>query len=494
MPLSGSRHPILQSPLAVRLSQFTIPKIIVLYVVASAAWSVAGWLVVKVSDPGRSWLEAARHALWIVWGPDNVFDGTTTSIGLYAFGLLNTVVTVLLPVLLLGAFVFKLFRHDPIRWRTSITVEAHTSGNYVLAARFYNSFKVPVADLRVRAWLRWVPHDNQSVRRNKPLDLVIAPGVVDRERALPLATPAEPTTVRVVVCPTARDNHALVNPLQAKGFLDIQGVRAELAAAAVVLVVDGIVTASNEPFRSTMSYDLGTQMQMEMFQDVPLDAMSGIEWERFDETQEIYMFVYGSLMRLDDLDKAGIHPDKIQQVKLGGWTRAWNVASDPSEKGRKYYYEADDQAEELYTGHIVSLGLRKEAGAATLGMAVKVDFQTLANFDNRERDYDRVDVTRDIIWKEPPTGPPIRVFAYVPKVRACEKFDALLRANEPLVIVKSYYDSTLAAARTRGVEFEINFSDAVGETDIEIRSMRRVDPAPALADNGPTDLDPSIEQ
>ncbi len=61
----------------------------------------------------------------------------------------NALVSVLLPIFVLGAFVFKLFRHDPLVWRRGVTIEAHPSGYYVLAARFYNHLKVATADVRV---------------------------------------------------------------------------------------------------------------------------------------------------------------------------------------------------------------------------------------------------------------------------------------------------------------------------------------------------------
>jgi hypothetical protein len=160
--------PRLSAPLAIRLSRRSLPAILGIYLAIVAVWACLISIPLHLlATDGSSFGSSLRLALWAMWGPDNLLSRSDGSFIYYAIATVNAVVGVLLPVFVLGAFVFKLFHHDPLVWREKISVEAHPSGYYVLTARFYNHFQSAAADVRVRAWLRWNPVDNRTVYRKQ---------------------------------------------------------------------------------------------------------------------------------------------------------------------------------------------------------------------------------------------------------------------------------------------------------------------------------------
>jgi hypothetical protein len=444
---SWGRHPLLQSPLAVRLSRLSLLHILGIYLAIAASWvTISAVALYVLEDQDRSFVNSVRLALWAAWGPGNIFGQADRPLVYYALGILNALLSVLLPVLLLGAFVFKLFQHDPLEWRQKLTVEAHPSGQFVLAARFYNRFTVDIADLRIRAWLRWTPLDNRSVRRNMRLQL-LAPGQLDYEEALPLALPAEPTTVRVILGPTGNG----LDPLDSRNEILVQEELVSRSDASIVLVVDGITTSSSDVFRSTKNYRLDVDVEEDLFQDIPLGSLAGKEWDNFDGTQQAYVFVYGSPMVFDYFTRASLSVTKLQTAKLKGWIRAWNVANNPSIMNHIYYVlDNDGMRHHKFEGHVVSLGLASAEKGDVTGIVTRVGYNNLAEFDLRAINYDRVDVTADIDISWESTGPeiPSRVFTYVPKKEAIDEFERLKKLN-CVVVEKNYYESVRDAINRR---------------------------------------------
>jgi hypothetical protein len=272
----ADQHPVRESPFAIRLSRLRLLQILAVYVLVVIAIVClhALLLFVYASTSSRTLVESVRESMSISWDPGTAFTQPGRPIALYLYGIANALIAVLLPTLLLGSFVFKLFQHDPLQWRRSLTIEAHPSGHYVLAARFYNRLPVDAADLRVRAWLRWVPTDNKSVRRVKSLTILgRGQNAIEETDAFPLASPFEPTTVRVVLGQTERGD-----PIDGDGKIWVQGELVHREDASIVLVVDGATVTLSNPFRSTIEYSLDSAADIDMFQDIPLDSERGYEW------------------------------------------------------------------------------------------------------------------------------------------------------------------------------------------------------------------------
>ena len=290
-----------------------------------------------------------------------------------------------------------------------MTFEVHPTGYFVLSARFYNRLAVDLADVRVRAWLKWTPPDSPTVHRNKQLELLVR-GQHSCEHVWPIASPAEPTTFRVVLRPT--DVPGL--PL-GSDTVDVRGQVALRDTARLLMIVEGVMTSTNEQFRSMHVYTLrhGEVDEEGIFQDIGQQSGRGSGWWNFEGTQDVDLFVYGSLMRPPDPAAAGLDPSAARPAALRGWRRKWNVASDPARKNRHYRHRTFGRP--VFTGRIVSLGLEQVAGAEARGIVVRVSPRTLADFDIREQDYDRTDVSADVTWPQRDPNRPARVFTYVPK-------------------------------------------------------------------------------
>lgn len=470
-------HPRLQTPIAIRLSRLSLVAIVGIFVAAAGVWllvSATGLYLIRPQGDVSFW-ETIRQAAWAYWGPDNLLEAAGQSPAFYLLAVLNGAVSLLLPIFLLGAFVYKLLQHDPLSWRTRITLEAYPTGAFVLTARFYNRLRVDISDVRVRAWLKWIPDETVSVRRNRQLRL-ITQGQSGEDVTFPLAVPAEPTTVRVLLEST-RDTP---DPLETEGHISIQGQLVTRSTASIVLLVEGLLGESNQTFRSAQVYDLDTQLELDHYQDIPLDLLSGPEWQNFDGNQGIYIFMYGSLMRGADLEEAGISPADVHPVRLNGWVRAWNVASDPAAKNRVYYVNSEDASSSApatrFSGHIVSLGLTRDLEKYSLGIAARVSYKILAKFDLREMDYNRVDVTNGVDWQREP-APPHRVFTYIPKRTAVSNFERRRRVGQ-VAIEESYFVSVEEAARERGEEFLQNYLRSARPEGVPVLSMTRVDEPP----------------
>ncbi|MGR7025134.1 gamma-glutamylcyclotransferase family protein [Geodermatophilus sp. URMC 62] len=437
-------------PLAILLSKLDLVQVVGVYVLLVLGWTLVVSTVLLVDDGGSSgFVDVVRRAFQAMWGPDSLFGEPGRSLLYYALALLNALVSVLLPVFVLGAFVFKLFSHDPLRWRQRPTLEVHPPGYFVLAVRFYNRLTVDLADVRVRAWLKWTPQDSPTVHRNKQLDLVR--GEHGTEHVWPIAGEGEPTTFRVVLGPTDRPGV----PVSAE-TIEVQGHLVRRDTARLLVIVEGVMTSTNEQFRSRWVYPLRaadgkrpSDIDEEgIFQDIGPDVGPDSGWGNFHGVQDVYVFVYGSLMRDADLRAAGLDPGDARTATLQGWRRRWNVASDPAHKHRRYRHLTPGRP--VFTGRIVSLGLEREDGASVRGVVVRVGPRQLADFDLREQDYDRTDVSAAVSWPDRDERRPPRVFTYVPKPAAVADFRRR-RGTGELVIEQSYFDSVRdAAARIQG--------------------------------------------
>jgi hypothetical protein len=463
-----TKHPIRQTPLAILLSRLSLPAIVAIYGVLTATWILACGLGLYWLDPrDASITDALRRSTWAMWGADNLLSQDGKSALYYTLGIVNGAVSITLPVFLLGAFVFKLFRHDPLQWRRTLTVEAHPSGSFVLAARFYNRFTVDISDLRVRAWIRWIPDESETVRRNRRLELL---GTLPRdvEDALPLAAPGEPTTTRILLDATS----ATTDPLDGGGTLLVAGERIPRQAASIVIIVDGLAGVTNEAFRSTKVYSLQTDLSNGGYQNIPLDAADGAEWDNFDGVQREYLFVYGAMLPdLESLAQGAAGAAELPTVALAGWKRSWCVATD-LESLRTYDVHGDGASNNQFVGTLVGLGLVRDEGSCTLGVLVEVGYSRLAGFDLQGRNYRRMDVTSDVLWQSMsrPVDSGARVYAYVPRRGAVQGFHEL-RAAGNAAVDRAHLLSVREAADRLGPQFVRNFDDAQRYPDVPVLDL-----------------------
>ena len=144
-----------------------------------------------------------------------------------------------------------------------------------------------------------------------------------------------------------------------------------------------------------------------------------------------------------DADSARVtlgYTPHLTPASLAGYRTAWNVAARINEgknMGRIARY-ADGVS---YEGLIVPIGLEEGSGYSACGMVFQAQEGDLALLDEREVNYDRVDITEHIEWiAEPAPEEPYRVYTYVPKPASVAMLYDAASIGMKAVVTKSYLD------------------------------------------------------
>ena len=164
--------------------------------------------------------------------------------------------------------------------------------------------------------------------------------------------------------------------------------------------------------------DLGTAAETNA--DLARDPASWDQWEAFDRTQGLWIFGYGSLVVPRDIERTlqrEIDLDlEFAPAELRGYRRVWNAGMDNrhGDLTDKFYLLPDGLRPDYA---IIFLGLAPSASSAVNGVVFRVSRAELASFDRRERRYERVECTDDVIAELPMPG---RVHVYLPTTTAQE--------------------------------------------------------------------------
>jgi gamma-glutamylcyclotransferase (GGCT)/AIG2-like uncharacterized protein YtfP len=167
------------------------------------------------------------------------------------------------------------------------------------------------------------------------------------------------------------------------------------------------------------------------------------------------IFGYGSLV-------AG----RGRVARLDGYRRVWGVAMDNTVDlpGYKRYLAPDGSRPALC---VAFLDIVPDASASVDGLCVAVDDEALARLDDRERNYERVDVTEHV-----DAGAPARVWTYVGRADSRARFAAARREGR-CAIARDYLAAVEAGVRaTLGDGAWAAFTPADG---LPVRDLRRVD-------------------
>jgi cation transport regulator ChaC len=160
--------------------------------------------------------------------------------------------------------------------------------------------------------------------------------------------------------------------------------------------------------------------------------------EPVDGNREIYVFGYASLVSPESVELTLGHEvdrSKVQEAELHGWSRAWNVGSDHESHPERTFLLADGRR---FDGVTVVLGIERVPAGSCHGAVFPVDRRDLELLDVRERNYDRVDVTRDVTW--PGKAPDCVVFTYVPHASAVSRLQDAIASGRPVNIRQGYAD------------------------------------------------------
>lgn len=159
-----------------------------------------------------------------------------------------------------------------------------------------------------------------------------------------------------------------------------------------------------------------------------------------------YVFAYGSLMDPDSAQATLGYAPYLLPARLTGYRTAWNVAARINE-GRNLGRTALYADGKLYEGLIVPIGLEAGRDYTTNGMIFLAQEEDLALLDDREVNYDRVDVTESITWfaTDAPANS-FQVYTYVPKAASIEMLYGVAKSGMKAVVAKSYLDILYRAA------------------------------------------------
>jgi gamma-glutamylcyclotransferase (GGCT)/AIG2-like uncharacterized protein YtfP len=178
-----------------------------------------------------------------------------------------------------------------------------------------------------------------------------------------------------------------------------------------------------------------------------------------------FVFGYGSLLERACREERSVY-------ELEGYRRTWNIAMDNSRTIPGYKHYVDDATGDRQHWFVTFLNIVPDDQARVNGVLFQVDASLLERLDDRERNYERVDVSDR--FRERVGG---EVWAYVGRQDAVERFELGRRTGRG-VISREYYERVRADFAAVGALRR--FEELTDPTPCPIRNLRRVDhPGPA---------------
>jgi cation transport regulator ChaC len=146
-----------------------------------------------------------------------------------------------------------------------------------------------------------------------------------------------------------------------------------------------------------------------------------------------WVFAYGSLMPAGH----AVLPEGAVATNLLGWRRSWSVAMDNSVDlpGYKHYVTPDGERPDLM---VCYLDVAEREDAAVNGVALRVGADELPALDERERNYERREVTGQLDVR---LGG--RIWAYIGR-RAGRVRARRGRRERRLAVASSYHERVMA--------------------------------------------------
>ncbi|XVV15943.1 gamma-glutamylcyclotransferase family protein [Actinoplanes sp. CA-131856] len=155
------------------------------------------------------------------------------------------------------------------------------------------------------------------------------------------------------------------------------------------------------------------------------------------------VFVYGSLMHPATLATL-CGPEEYFPASLTGWARTWTVCTDNTIAGNRVFY-LDPAGGERLPVQVLFLNVEQDSSAGVSGILVPVTAEQLRHLDEREGNYDRVDVTPDVRSPGiPHEQRPGTIWVYVGKDAATRAAKRGI-ASRTAVIWDAYLERVVAA-------------------------------------------------
>jgi hypothetical protein len=178
-----------------------------------------------------------------------------------------------------------------------------------------------------------------------------------------------------------------------------------------------------------------------------------------------FVFAYGSLvpdLAYGDDSVAGI-------CRLRDHRRVWNVAMDNAVTLPRYKHYLDAHDRSRPDVLVTFLNVRGAPGDSVNGVLIGVDDAGLRMLDERERNYERRDVTAAI---EPPCVG--RVWTYFGRPEACSRFAEGAEIGRA-VVDRAYLDSVRAGFAALGPEALSAFDESTDAHGCRVLELLRVE-------------------
>jgi len=187
-----------------------------------------------------------------------------------------------------------------------------------------------------------------------------------------------------------------------------------------------------------------------------------------------WVFGYGSLVDPESLGRTlgrQVTPGvDFLAAELTGWGRRWNygVGHVVGTWRRADGTLIDD-------GVIVALGVVAAPHETINGIVARVSGVEIAALDQRERDYDRVDVTASVTVRTEAFEPEARIVTYVPRPSAIERYETA-RDDGRAGIRSTYWGLVDAAFAVWGADQLERYRSTTPPPDVPVVAMS--EPAP----------------
>lgn len=316
----------------------------------------------------------------------------------------SALVGALVPALVLGVVLIKLFAMRAFQWRRrfNVCLAAELEGDLVggsldgrhgyLAVRWYKRLSnLSVVDLRADAYVRAraiSTVDGSTMYRFQRLRVLNLEGNEADSCVWPETFSGMPFTLWI----------PLRAPVMDGRITSIQGRELNQDDDRQLVVrlsgrVAGLMTELSDEHRYHLDRDVqfGRFVPVEPDLNTPEEGWRG--WKRFDKPITHGLFLYGE----------GCHPDALPdlahrwprrppaaRVRLDGFIRCWHACTDNTDPDRRASYLEDGRAVDAT---VLFLALRRLPGKTTTGLLVPVDAERLAELDTQEGGYIRENVT-----------------------------------------------------------------------------------------------------
>lgn len=455
------KDPEISSPLAVTLSEISMVNLVLLYLLVEillAPIFATGFYFTR-QDNASFWscLGLSFSTLWAVADPLGVEKAAPA---FYPISAVAVALGLLLPLILLGSFVFKLFKHDPLRWRNHVAV-ADYQGSPVFVVRFYNRSRQPLANLQIDVIARVrVPSTSSTaqIRTNIPLNVIRNDGSHQPSGRWIYSLPGVPFSVRIPLNSTKT-----AAEVAASQTIPLDGYRQlpQWEDFRLLVMVTGTSTITGSQFTSIQQYDGSRDFRLGRPSEIHADdtkyAVEWRGWENFDMPTPVYLFGYGSLISKTSAEETIGHSllpeDGPLAATLIGYRRAWNLGSSKESHPERTFFKIDGSE---YSGVVLTLGIERSAADKCLGVVIRIRPEDVRSLLRRERNYDLIEVTSSVQWESKPDV--CTVYTFTPSSQAIER---LQRASE-IVLRAEYIEIVEQAIASFGShEFDADFRESV---------------------------------